>query len=554
MGPEEKICVDEFEWNDEKEESSLLNSYGVSSKLRGSVHSRMSYNSEAFTPYRETSSHPRCPAAGRGRARAAHTVLVPCTQHGWEQRTEAPQLYPIISLYAENPHASSPLRSGGSSRPGCSTDTCSVRRAERKETARAREVPPRKKRRPQRIPRRGVPRRPLPTRPRRGTRSLEPRRRPPAPSVRSGAPTPPAVPAAGPRGPRGGRRRARPPPAEPGGAASPPGPPPPRRSPPSAPQPAGAARRRRRGRGCRPPARQARPGARSPAPSARPRRDVMAEPAQKGGGGRGGRQEDGAAAAPSYEDYECKICYNYFDLERRAPKLLECLHTFCQECLSQLHLRAAQQPPAASEPGAGPGAGPGRAAVGSLACPLCRHRTALPDHRVHGLPVNTKLAAACPPQLRARDPLPQDRLPPLPPRRPPRAREAAAALAPTPAPPARAGPRSSGGGYESCQSCKRAALSAGCVCVVVSFLSMVVLLFTGLIFVNQYGGDAGPGASASPSPVGPICLSVASVLALFSVVVTWLICWLKYRPEAAAGGAAANAPARGRAAARRTDT
>ncbi|KAM6304942.1 RING finger protein 228 [Aegotheles albertisi] len=269
----------------------------------------------------------------------------------------------------------------------------------------------------------------------------------------------------------------------------------------------------------------------------------MAEPAQKGGVGQGGRREDeAAAAAPSYEDYECKICYNYFDLERRAPKLLECLHTFCQECLSQLHLRAAQQPPAA-EPGRSPG--------GSLACPLCRHRTALPDHRVHGLPVNTKLAAACPPQLRARDPLPQDSLPPLPPRRPPRAREAAAALAP-PAPAGRAGPRSSGGGYESCQSCKRAALSAGCVCVVVSFLSMVVLLFTGLIFVNQYGGDAGPGASASPSPVGPICLSVASILALFSVVVTWLICWLKYRPEAATGGAAANGTARGRA--RRSDT
>lgn len=285
----------------------------------------------------------------------------------------------------------------------------------------------------------------------------------------------------------------------------------------------------------------------------------MAEPAQKKGGvGRGGRQDDeaaaagGAAAAPSYEDYECKICYNYFDLERRAPKLLECLHTFCQECLSQLHLRAAQQPPAAAEQG--PAAG--RAGGGSLACPLCRHRTALPEHRVHGLPVNTKLAAACPPQLRARDPLPQDRLPPLPPRRPPRAREAAAALAPPPAAPSRAGPRSSGGGggCESCQSCKRAALSAGCVCVVVSFLSMVVLLFTGLIFVNQYGAE--PAASASPSPVGPICLSVASILALFSVVVTWLICWLKYRPEAAAnaGGAPADGTPRGRAAARRTDT
>lgn len=299
----------------------------------------------------------------------------------------------------------------------------------------------------------------------------------------------------------------------------------------------------------------------------------MAEPAQKGGVGQGGRREDdeeaaeaaaGAAAAPaSYEDYECKICYNYFDLERRAPKLLECLHTFCQECLSQLHLRAAQQPPAnagsAAEPAAAPGR-PGGGGGGSLACPLCRHRTALPDHRVHGLPVNTKLAAACPPQLRARDPLPQDSLPPLPPRRPPRAREAAAALAP-PSPAAagrRAGPRSSGGGYESCQSCKRAALSAGCVCVVVSFLSMVVLLFTGLIFVNQYGGDSGPGAPASPSPVGPICLSVASILALFSVVVTWLICWLKYRPEAAAaatGGATANGTPRSRAAAaRRSDT
>ncbi|XP_077039960.1 RING finger protein 228 [Agelaius phoeniceus] len=281
----------------------------------------------------------------------------------------------------------------------------------------------------------------------------------------------------------------------------------------------------------------------------------MAEPAQTGGVGQGGRREDdeaavaappAAAAAPSSEDYECKICYNYFDLERRAPKLLECLHTFCQECLSQLHLRAAQHPPAA---GAEPG--PGRSPGGSLACPLCRHRTALPDHRVHGLPVNTKLAAACPPQLRARDPVPQDRLPPLPPRRPPRAREAAAALAPPP--PAPAGPRSSGGGYESCQSCKRAALSAGCVCVVVSFLSMVVLLFTGLIFVNQYGGDAAPGAAASPSPVGPICLSVASILALFSVVVTWLICWLKYRPEAGTGGATANGSARGRAA-RRSDT
>jgi hypothetical protein len=110
------------------------------------------------------------------------------------------------------------------------------------------------------------------------------------------------------------------------------------------------------------------------------------------------------------------------------------------------------------------------------------------------------------------------------------------------------------------------------VCVVFSFLSMVVLLFTGLIFVNHYGGGGGgapPGGGApsgaapasgspSPSPVGPICLSVASILALFSVVVTWVICWLKYRPEGAAAGSGGGGP-RVRAAAapggaRRSDT
>ncbi|XP_043849281.1 POU domain, class 3, transcription factor 3-like [Dromiciops gliroides] len=358
---------------------------------------------------------------------------------------------------------------------------------------------------------------------------------------------------------------------------------------------------------------------------------------EEGGGKRGG---EGAAAAVNSqdEDYECKICYNYFDLDRRAPKLLECLHTFCQECLSQLQVRGAAQqereqqqqrpPPApppwhpgpagAAEAGTGlANPGPSSSGLGGIACPVCRHRTALPDSRVHNLPNNTKFAEAFPLYLRAaQDPLPQDSLPPLPlPLPPPRraggaqphhpahshphahhhhhhhahshpppalgqreepAGGAAAAPASEPAPapasiPApvqapvplgRGGLSSSagpagGGGYESCQNCKRAALTAGCVCVVFSFLSMVVLLFTGLIFVNHYGGGGGgggvpgtapgttAGGSPSPSPVGPICLSVASILALFSVVVTWVICWLKYRPEGAAGGSAAAATAGG---------
>ncbi|XP_036028599.1 forkhead box protein D1-like [Onychomys torridus] len=284
-----------------------------------------------------------------------------------------------------------------------------------------------------------------------------------------------------------------------------------------------------------------------------------------------GVRDTTAATAPSLpplEDYECKICYNYFDADRRAPKLLACLHTFCQECLSQLQLRAAAAASSAA-PERAPRPPPWHGPPGAIACPVCRHRTPLPDSRVHGLPNNTKLAEAFPLALRAaHDPLPQDRLPPLASRRP--APTAAPPPAPAPQPPQPApppaediapGPRArpglrAPGAYESCQNCKRAALTAGCVCVVFSFLSMVVLLFTGLIFVNHYGGGGGGGGgggppgsgsspgpapatgSPSPSPVGPICLSVASILALFSVVVTWIICWLKYRPEGAAAASA----------------
>uniref|UniRef100_A0A3Q3WGW3 RING-type domain-containing protein n=1 Tax=Mola mola TaxID=94237 RepID=A0A3Q3WGW3_MOLML len=155
-----------------------------------------------------------------------------------------------------------------------------------------------------------------------------------------------------------------------------------------------------------------------------------------------------ASSAFPYEEYECKICYNYFDLDRRAPKILECLHTFCQECL---HTLASQATP------------------------------------------STTVSAATT--------LSQDSV-----------------------------------RYDSCQSCKRVALTTGCVCVIFSFLSMLVLLFMGLIFVHSH--------SIPPSPAGPICLSVASILAMFSVVVTWLICWLKYRPEHETGRSSATSSSR----------
>ncbi|XP_072546890.1 RING finger protein 228 [Salminus brasiliensis] len=270
-------------------------------------------------------------------------------------------------------------------------------------------------------------------------------------------------------------------------------------------------------------------------------------------------------ALTPFEDSECKICYNYFDLDRRAPKLLECLHTFCAECLHALHLREER---------------PWR-----VTCPVCRHRTRVPDCRIRALPCNTKAASRFPLCARA-DPLPQDALPP----HPPPLHPALAALRrdePGAGTSANAGASAStsvgtsvGAGASTPSSattlsrdsvsvsvsvsrpgCRRLALAAGCACVIFSFLAMLVLLFVGLVFVHGHGGGGGGGgggagggstssttsssSSSTSSSAGPVCLSVASVLAMVAVVVTWLLCWLKYRPERETGAGRASATSTG---------
>lgn len=216
-----------------------------------------------------------------------------------------------------------------------------------------------------------------------------------------------------------------------------------------------------------------------------------------------------------YEEYECKICYNYFDLGRRAPKILECLHTFCEECLHALQLCEER---------------PWR-----ISCPVCRHRTPVPDYRIQNLPNNTKVTEDFPLYIDS-DPVPQDALPPHPPPLHPalialrREEDASAASMAGHATPstttvstATTLSQDSVSRYESCHNCRRLALTTGCVCVIFSLLSMLVLLFLGLIFVHSHGGP--------PSPAGPLCLSVASILAMLSAMVTWLLYWLKDRPE-----------------------
>ncbi|XP_078608627.1 tripartite motif-containing protein 2-like [Branchiostoma floridae x Branchiostoma japonicum] len=67
------------------------------------------------------------------------------------------------------------------------------------------------------------------------------------------------------------------------------------------------------------------------------------------------------------EDLCCGICQETF----RHPKALPCLHTFCEECLTET------------------------ANLGDLCCPLCRREVPLPTDGVAGLPDNYHLSELC---------------------------------------------------------------------------------------------------------------------------------------------------------------
>lgn len=60
----------------------------------------------------------------------------------------------------------------------------------------------------------------------------------------------------------------------------------------------------------------------------------------------------------SCPDLECAICFSQFNNVFRCPKMLNCKHTFCLECLARINIKSA-------EPSA-------------IQCPLCRGLTPLP--------------------------------------------------------------------------------------------------------------------------------------------------------------------------------
>ncbi|XDV18938.1 hypothetical protein PO909_024529 [Leuciscus waleckii] len=82
-------------------------------------------------------------------------------------------------------------------------------------------------------------------------------------------------------------------------------------------------------------------------------------------------------------EVECPVCYQEYDQDSKLPRMLECLHVFCTECLRKIQLTPLHPP----DPNSGP----------SISCPLCRHSTPLQGGDAYSLPCNSRILAQLPP-------------------------------------------------------------------------------------------------------------------------------------------------------------
>ncbi|NXO97035.1 RN223 protein, partial [Certhia brachydactyla] len=80
---------------------------------------------------------------------------------------------------------------------------------------------------------------------------------------------------------------------------------------------------------------------------------------------------------------ECSICFNTYDNSFKTPKLLQCSHVFCLECVARLSTALP----------------PGQPPQPLLPCPFCRQPTALPAQGAPGLRTSRALLATLPPEL-----------------------------------------------------------------------------------------------------------------------------------------------------------
>ncbi|XP_005997988.1 RING finger domain-containing protein [Latimeria chalumnae] len=76
-------------------------------------------------------------------------------------------------------------------------------------------------------------------------------------------------------------------------------------------------------------------------------------------------------------ELECPVCYYDYNHTTKCPRVLECFHTFCTECLKKIQTHQVN-------------------GVKSISCPLCRYPTPLKLGGVLGLSCQTDILARLP--------------------------------------------------------------------------------------------------------------------------------------------------------------